>query len=126
MKTKKKKNNIKKILGVTTTYKNLMISIVLIFAFLGGFFQIYNWIDTTYAKQKHLERIEAKQELMDSESILDGMTTRYWTLDNMINMTPDPTKVPSIIRDEYNKLKDRIKLQQEKVRILQEKVCKVQ
>jgi len=112
---------VRKVLGITTSIKNILIAVVMMFAFLGGFFQIYSWLETTYAKAKQLQKVEIVNDYRWETTILNGMYTRQWTLDNMVNLAPDPLKVPVEIRTEYNDLKAKIKLQEEKVKILQGK-----
>jgi len=113
--------DVKKILGVTANLRNLMVTVALLFAFLGGFFQIYSWLDTTYAKQKHLLKVEAKADLTDAEILLNSMYTRYWTLDNMMKVTPN---LPEALITEHNNLEKKIKLQEDKVKYLQEMVVR--
>ena len=113
--------DVKKILGVTANLRNLMVTVALLFAFLGGFFQIYSWLDTTYAKQKHLVKVEAKADLTDAEILLNSMYTRYWTLDNMMKVTPN---LPEALITEHNNLEKKIKLQEDKVKYLQEMVVR--
>ena len=129
MKTKKKRvSNVvkveRKILGVAASLRNLFIAVALLFAFLGGFFQVYSWMENTYAKTKQLQKVEVTNDYRWETTVLNGMYARFWTLDNMVNMTPDPTKVPPEIKTQYNDLKAQIKLQEEKVKVLQEKTCK--
>jgi len=113
--------DVKKVLGVTSSIKNMLIAVAMIFAFLGGVFQLYGWLETTYAKAKQLQKVEIVNDYRWETTILNGMYTRQWTLDNVVNLVPDPLKVPIEIRTEYNDLKARIKLQEEKVKVLQEK-----
>lgn len=114
----------KKVLGVTASIRNLLIAIALLFAFLGGFFQVYTWIDTTYARNKWVKQIEAKQDFKWENDILLGMYSRYYVLDSIVTLSPDPTKVPVEMRTEFTSLKDKIRLQEEKVKLFQEKLCK--
>jgi hypothetical protein len=129
MKTKKKKVSSvvkveRKILGVAANIKNLLIAVAMLFAFLGGFFQVYNWAETRFAKEKHLQQVEVINDYRWESTVLQGMNSRLWTLDNMVNLAPDPTKVPPEIKTQYNDLKAQVKLQEEKVKVLQEKACK--
>lgn len=114
----------RKVLGITANLKNLLIAVALLFAFLGGFFKVYNWVDTTYARLKSLQKLEVRFEHKTENDVLNSMYSRFWTLDNMFNLSINPSKIPVEIRTEYNDLKAKIKLQEEKVKILQEKVCK--
>jgi hypothetical protein len=81
-------------------------------------------METTYAKTKQLQKVEVTNDYRWETTVLNGMYARFWTLDNMVNMTPDPIKVPPEIKTQYNDLKAQIKLQEEKVKVLQEKSCK--
>ncbi len=114
----------KKVFGVPTNIKNLLIAVAMLFAFLGGFFQVYNWAMTTFAKETKLQKVEVVNDYRWETTILNGMYSRYWTLDNMISLSGDPTKAPTEVRTEYNDLKNRIKFQEEKVKVLQEKAIK--
>ena len=120
-KVKAEEKEVRKVLGITTSIKNMLIAVAMIFAFLGGVFQLYGWLEDTYAKAKQLQKVEIVNDYRWETTILNGMYTRQWTLDNMVNLAPDPLKVPTEIRTEYNDLKAKVKLQEEKVKVLQEK-----
>ena len=120
-KVEAEEKEVRKVLGITTSIKNMLIAVAMIFAFLGGVFQLYGWLETTYAKEKHLKQVEVTNDYRWETTILNGMYTRHWTLDNMVNLASDPLKVPAEIRAEYNDLKAKVKLQEEKVKVLQEK-----
>ena len=114
----------RKVLGVTANIRNTLIAIAMIFAFLGGFFKVYEYIENRYAKQNQFTRLESRFDHKEASDVLNAMYSRMWTLDNMITMSPDQSKVPVEIKTEYNDLKAKIKLQEEKVKVLQEKLCK--
>jgi|GEM_PF-6471048 len=114
----------RKILGVTANLKNVMIAIALLIAFLGSFFKIYTWIDTTYAKARAVEQVKVENDYRWETTVLNGMYSRLWTLDNMVNLSPDPSKIAPEVKTEWNDLKAKIKMQEEKVKVLQEKVVK--
>jgi hypothetical protein len=125
MKKKSKSSFIKKerkVLGVVASMKNVMIAIALLFGFMGGFFQTYNWLVTTFAKDLRVTKIENEFHLERENNVLNAMYSRYYILDNMVSLAVDPTKVPDAIRTEYNDLKYKIKMQEEKVKLLQQKV----
>ena len=113
----------KKFLGISTNLKNILIAIALVFAFLGGFFRVYNWIDNTYARSGHLEKVKIENDYRWETTVLNGMYSRYHTLDSIINFALDPTKVDPDRRQEFNELKGKIKLQEEKVKVLQGQIC---
>jgi hypothetical protein len=113
----------RKVLGVTANIRNLLIAITLLFAFLGGFFQIYTWADTTYARLSYVKVIKAKQDFSWENDILKGMYSRYYLLDNLVNLSPDPTKVPENLRKEFTSLGKEITLQEDKVKLLQKNLC---
>jgi hypothetical protein len=114
----------KTIFGITANIRNSLITVALLFGFISGFFQIYSWIDNTYARRAWVKQIELKGEFKWESDILNVMYSRYYILDGMVNLAPDPTKVPFEIRSEYNTLKDKIKLQEDKVKVLQSQMCK--
>ena len=114
----------RKILGVTANIRNLVIAIALLFGFLSGFFQILNWVDTTYARQALVKIIQAKQDFSWENDILKGMYSRYYVLDGIVNLSPDPTKVPENLKREFVSLGKEIILQENKVKLLQENLCK--
>ena len=117
----------RKILGVTANLKNMMITVALLFGFIGGFFQIYNWIDTTYAKAKWVKQIELKQDYERENTVLNGMYARFCMLDQLVTLAPDPLKVDPEVRKEWNELKSgKIKRQEEKVKLLEQElqICK--
>lgn len=114
----------KKVLGVTANIRNLLIAVALLFAFLGGFFQVFTWLETTYAKSSWVKQIETKQEFAWENDILKGMYSRYYVLDSLVNLAPDPTKVPKELRTQFSCLKDEIRLQEEKVKLLQKSVTR--
>jgi len=114
----------RKILGVTANIRNLVIAIALLFGFLSGFFQILNWVDTTYARQALVKIIQAKQDFSWENDILKGMYSRYYVLDGIVNLSPDPTKVPENLKREFVSLGKEIILQENKVKLLQGNLCK--
>ena len=114
----------RKILGVTANIKNLLIAIVMLFAFLGGFFQVYNWLETTYAKSSWVKQIQAKQDFGWENDILKGMYSRYYVLDNIVNLAPDKDKVPDSLKTEFRNLTKEIAMQEEKVKLLQKNLCR--
>jgi hypothetical protein len=113
----------RKILGITANVRNLLIAIALLFAFLSGFFQVLNWADTTYARLSYVKMIKAKQDFSWENDILKGMYSRYYLLDNLVNLSPDPTKVPENLRKEFTSLGKEITLQEDKVKLLQKETC---
>ncbi len=115
---------VRKILGVTANIKNLLIAVALLFAFLGGFFQVYNWLETTYAKSSWVKQIQAKQDFGWENDILKGMYSRYYILDNIVNLAPDKEKVPDSLKTEFKNLTKEIALQEDKVKLLQKNLCK--
>jgi len=114
----------KKVLGVTANMKNLFIAVALLFAFLGGFFKVYSWIDCTYAREKALQRVEILNDFRWESDVLNSMYSRFQFLDNIISLAIDPTKVDPDRRTEFNDLKNKIKMQEDKVKELQKKVTK--
>lgn len=114
----------RKVLGVTANIRNLVIAIALLFGFLSGFFQIYNWVDTTYARQTLVKVIQAKQDFSWENDILKGMYSRYYVLDGIVNLSPDPSKVPDNLKREFVSLGKEIGLQEDKVKRLQGNLCK--
>jgi hypothetical protein len=124
-KTKSRKSVVeeKKVLGIGTNIKNILIAIALIFAFLGGFFGVYNWIDNTYGKKAFVEKVKIENDYRWETTVLNGMYSRFHVLDSIISFAMDPTKVDPDRRQEFNELKSKIKLQEEKVKVLQEKTC---
>lgn len=124
-KTKSRKSVVeeKKVLGLGTNIKNILIAIALIFAFLGGFFGVYNWIDNTYSKKVFVEKVKIENDYRWETTVLNGMYSRFHVLDSIISFAMDPTKVDPDRRQEFNELKSKIKLQEEKVKVLQERVC---
>ena len=132
--TRKEANSGKKILGVGANIRNLLIAIALLFGFLAGFFKVYSWIDDTYARRHIVEKIKSEAKVQVDKVklendyrwetiVLNGMYSRYHTLDSIVNFALDPTKVDPDRRQELNELKGKIKLQEEKVKILQGRVC---
>jgi len=128
-------SNGKKVLGVQASLKNLLIATALLFGFLGGFFQVYSWIDNTYLRAKHFQEVDAlrkkfienvsdRLDFKSESDLLNAWYIRYSTLDNLFKMTPDRSKIPAETMAEYNELPGRIKLQELKVKALQEKLCK--
>ena len=133
--TKKRVNSEKKILGVGANIKNLLIAIALLFGFLAGFFRVYSWVDDTYARRQIVDKIKLEAQVSLGKVkiendyrwetiVLNGLYSRYHTLDSVINFALDPTKVDPDRRQEFNELKAKIKLQEEKVKVLQERLCK--
>ena len=127
IKTKKKENIIqkteRKVFGVVANIRNVVIAIALVFGFLGGFFQVLNWLDTTFAKNKWVKLIELKQDFKWESDILNAMYARFCTLDNIFVLSPDPTKIDPELRKEWNDLKNnKLKLQEEKVKDLQKQL----
>ena len=110
-------------LGVTANVRNILIAIALLFAFLSGFFSVYNWIDNTYAKRGHLDKVKVEGDYRWETIVLNGMYSRFHVLDSIISFAMDPTKIDPDRRQEFNELKGKIKLQEEKVKVLQERVC---
>jgi len=128
-KTHKRRNGIiknaeRKILGVTANIKNLLIAIVMLFAFLGGFFQVYNWVDTTYTRLTEFKVVKAKQDFSWENDILKGMYSRYYVLDNIVNLAPIKEQVPENLKTEFKNLGKEITLQEDKVKLLQKNLCK--
>jgi hypothetical protein len=121
---KKIEKGARKVLGVTANLRNLFIAVALLFGFLAGFFQIYNWIDTTYTRQVFFKKLQCEVEFKREGDLLKEMYTRLWTLEQMINLSPDSSKIPAEIKNGYNDVKNQIKLQEEKVKVLQEKMVK--
>lgn len=113
-----------KVLGVTANIRNILIAIALIFGFLSGFFQVYNWVDTTYTRVTDFRVVKAKQDFSWENDILKGMYSRYYVLDSLVNLAPDPTKVPENLRKEFISLGKEITLQEDKVKLLQKNLCK--
>jgi hypothetical protein len=120
--TPKKK---RRIMGVTANLKNVLISVALLFGFVSGIFQIYSWIDTTYAKAKWVKVVELKGDIERENSLLNTMYARFCTLDNMFMLAPDPTKVDPELRKEWIALKGtesqtgKIRKQEDKVKLLE-------
>jgi hypothetical protein len=114
----------RKILGVTANVKNLLIAIVMLFAFLGGFFQVYNWVDTTYTRYTEFKVVKAKQDFSWENDILKGMYSRYYVLDNIVNLAPIKEQVPENLKTEFKNLGKEISLQEDKVKLLQKNLCK--
>jgi hypothetical protein len=113
----------RQVLGITANIKNTMIAIALLFGFLGGFFQLYNWIDTTYARTARVKYVEIRQDFKDASDFLNILYARFWTLDNMFALSPDPSKIDPELRKEWNDLKsNKLKLQEEKVKTLQQQL----
>jgi len=121
---KKPGPNSKTFLGVTANVKNILIAVALLFAFLGGFFRVYSWIDGTYEKRTTVEKVKIENDYRWETTVLNGMYSRYHVLDSIISFAMDSTKVDPDRRQEFNELKGKIKLQEEKVKLLQERVCK--
>jgi hypothetical protein len=113
----------RKLLGITANVKNLLIAIALLFAFLGGFFQVYSWIDSTYTRVKDFKIVKAKQDFTWENDILKGMYSRYYVLDNIVKLSPDPKSVPETLKKEYDGLAKEIELQVDKVKVLQKNLC---
>jgi len=129
MTTKKRSQEVKvvvsqprKVLGVTANVKNVLMAVALLIAFLGSFFSIYNWLDSTYTRSKLFQKLEARFDCKFESDVLNSMYSRLWTLDNMITLAPDASKIPVETRTEFNDLRAKIKLQEEKVKVLQEKM----
>jgi hypothetical protein len=113
----------RKILGVTASLKNVMIAIVMLFAFLGGFFQVFNWLHSTFADRAWVKIVELKGDFERENNVLNSMYARFCTLDNMFMLSPDPTKVDPELRKEWLELKTgKMKLQEEKVKDLQQQL----
>ena len=113
----------RKVLGVTANLRNMMIAVALLFAFIGGFFQIYSWIDTTYAKAKWVKQIELKQDYERENTVLNGLYSRFCFLDQIVTLAIDPTKVDAELRKEWLELKSgKIERQKEKVKLLEEEL----
>jgi len=110
------------ILGVTSSIRNLLIAIALLFAFLGGFFQVYNWVDSTYARRGWVQQIENKQEFKWESDVLTEMYKRFAVLDTLVRLSPDPKSVPELLKCEYDNYPGKIKLQEKKVDLLQKKL----
>lgn len=109
----------RKVLGVTANVKNILLAVALLVAFLGTFWKVYNYIDETYARLKHVQNVKLENDYRWETTILNGMYSRYCTLDNLITFTINPSKVDPDVRKEWNELKAKIKLQEEKVKELQ-------
>jgi hypothetical protein len=128
MKSKKPKRKTKlglepkKILGVVANLKNLFIAIALLVAFLGGFFNLYSWVDTTYARQQHLRKVKIENDYRWESTILGSMYSRFCALDNLISFAMDPTKIDPETKTEYIKLKSKIGLQEDKVKDLEKRL----
>jgi hypothetical protein len=118
------KSSSRTLFGVPTTIKNLLIAIALLFAFLGGFFQVYTWVDTTYARRGWVQQIQDKQEFKWECDVLTGMYARFAALDTLVRLAPDPKSVPEALTNEHTNLPNAIKLQEDKVKLLQQKVVK--
>jgi hypothetical protein len=103
-KTKSRKSVVeeKKVLGIGTNIKNILIAIALIFAFLGGFFGVYNWIDNTYGKKAFVEKVKIENDYRWETTVLNGMYSRFHVLDSIISFAMDPTKVDPDRRQEFN------------------------
>jgi len=114
----------RKILGVTANIKNLLIAVALLFAFLGGFFQVYTWVDTTYTRITDFRTVKAKQDFSWENDILKGMYSRYYILDNIVTLAPDKSTVPESLKTEFKNLGKEISLQEDKVKLLQKNLCK--
>jgi len=134
VKTEVKTVEQKTFLGVTANIRNVLIAVALLFAFLSGFFKVYDWVDTTYLRAKHfqevddlrlkhIQNVEDRFNLKNESDLLNTWYVRYSTLDNLIKMTPDLSKIPIETRTEYNELPGKIKLQEIKVKALQDKLC---
>lgn len=115
----------KSILGMPSTFKNVLIAVALLFAFLGGFFQVYSWVDTTYARRGWVQQIQDKQEFKWESDVLTGMYARFAALDTLIRLSPDPKSVPDALKNEWTNLPKAIQLQEKKVEALQQKVPQV-
>ena len=129
MRAKPKKRHLteketRKIMGVTASIRNMMLAVAMLVAFIGTFFSIYNWSITTFASKTHLVKVEVENNYRWETTVLNSMYSRFYVLDNMVIMAGDLAKVPQEIRNEYNDLKAKIKMQEEKVKVLQERVCK--
>lgn len=128
MKSKKPKRKIKlglepkKVLGVVANLKNLFIAIALLTAFLGGFFNVYKWIDTTYAREQHVRKVKIENDYRWESTILGSMYSRFCALDNLISFAMDPTKIDPETKTEYIKLKSKIGLQEDKVKDLEKRL----
>lgn len=121
-----KKKISRKILGVTSSIRNLLIAVALLFAFLGGFFQVYNWVDSTYARRGWVQQIQNKQEFSWESDVLTEMYKRYSVIDTLVRLSPDPKSVPEVLKSEYARLPGCIKLQEQKVELLQKKMVDVE
>ena len=112
--------NERKVWGVTATIKNTIIAVMLLFGFIGGFFQVYNWMHSTFAERAWVKVIELNQKFEKENGILNSMYQRFCTLDNMFLLAPDPTKIDAELRKEWLELKSgKMKMQEEKVKLLQ-------
>lgn len=119
----RKSDSEKKFFGLSTNVKNVLIAIALLFAFLSGFFKVYSWIDTTYAKSGYVDKVKIENDYRWETIVLNGMYSRYQVLDSIISFAMDPAKIDPDRRQEYTELKGKIKLQEEKVKILQQQSC---
>lgn len=50
-KIKVEEKEARKVLGITASIKNVLIAVAMIFAFLGGVFQLYGWLEDTYVQR---------------------------------------------------------------------------
>lgn len=114
----------KKILGVTANLKNLMIAIVMLFAFLGGFFKVYDWAHDTFAERNWVRKIELEGKLDRENTVLNSLYARFCFLDQIITVAPDPTKVEPEMRKEWLELKSgKIERQKDKVKLLENELA---
>jgi len=102
--------------------KNILLAVALLVGFLGAFFSVYQYIDSKYAHNKRLIQVELLNDYRWETTVLNGMYARFCTLDNVIALSPDQTKIPPEVRTEYNDLKAKVQLQQDKVKELQKQV----
>ncbi len=117
----------RKVLGISASIKNTLIAVALLFAFLGGFFQVYNWLHSTFAERVWVQSIELNQKFEKENGILNSMYQRFCVLDNMFLLSPDPKKVDPELRKEWLELKGngkrgKLGLQEDKVKDLQKKL----
>ncbi len=120
-------NGGRKVLGISASIKNTLIAVALLFAFLGGFFQVYNWLHSTFAERVWVQSIELNQKFEKENGILNSMYQRFCILDNMFLLSPDPKKVDPELRKEWLELKGngkrgKLGLQEDKVKDLQKKL----
>ena len=91
---------------------------------MGVFSKFILWVDTTYTRLTDFKVVKAKQDFSWENDILKGMYQRFYVLDNIVKLSPDPKTVPESLKTEYNNISKEIALQEDKVKLLQKNLCK--